>query len=117
MKKILLFTFCIMTLNSFSQESYTDKNFEQSSDTTETINIPTQKAFQYRISFSQVSSKWTSKSIETEMFDLFKSEATYNEQLNQYVFNSIEDIDRIRLVSTFSNYNLTYFKKIPIIAN
>jgi len=47
-------------------------------------------------------------------FDIFRTEPIYNENLNQFVFISDEDIEHIELMSNFNQYHITYFKKIPI---
>ena len=81
------------------------------SDTSDTTNV---LKFQYRVSFSEVSNKFSSNDLRTPIFDIFRTEPIYNENLNQFVFISNEDVEQHELMSNFNQYHITYFKKIPI---
>lgn len=79
--------------------------------TTDTTNV---LKFQYRVSFSEVSNKFSSNDLRTPIFDIFRTEPIYNENLNQFVFISNEDVEQFELMSNFNQYHITYFRKIPI---
>jgi hypothetical protein len=81
------------------------------SDTSDTTNV---LKFQYRVSFSEVSNTFSSKDLRTPIFDIFRTEPIYNENLNQFVFISNEDVEQFELMSNFNQYHITYFRKIPI---
>lgn len=114
MKKIITIIIILMSYTAFSQtevqDTITDTISVVTSDTSDTIKTK----FQYRVSFSEVSNKFSSNDLKTPIFDVFRVEPSYNETLNQFVFVSDEDVDQFELLSNFNQYHITYFKKIPI---
>ena len=118
MNKIITIIITLMSYMAFSQTEVqdtiitdTDTISVVTSDTSDTTNV---LKFQYRVSFSEVSNTFSSKDLRTPIFDIFRTEPIYNENLNQFVFISDEDIEQFELMSNFNQYHITYFKKIPI---
>ena len=118
MNKIITIIITLMSYMAFSQTEVqdtiitdTDTISVVTSDTSDTTNV---LKFQYRVSFSEVSNKFSSNDLRTPIFDIFRTEPIYNENLNQFVFISDEDIEQFELMVNFNQYHITYFKKIPI---
>ena len=118
MNKIITIIITLMSYMAFGQTEVqdtiitdTDTISVVTSDTSDTTNV---LKFQYRVSFSEVSNTFSSKDLKTPIFDIFRTEPIYNENLNQFVFISDEDIEQFELMSNFNQYHITYFKKIPI---
>ena len=118
MNKIITIIITLMSYMAFSQTEVqdtiitdTDTISVVTSDTSDTTNV---LKFQYRVSFSEVSNTFSSKDLKTPIFDIFRTEPIYNENLNQFVFISDEDIEQFELMVNFNQYHITYFKKIPI---
>ena len=118
MNKIITIIITLMSYMAFSQTEVqdtiitdTDTISVVTSDTSDTTNV---LKFQYRVSFSEVSNKFSSNDLRTPIFDIFRTEPIYNENLNQFVFISNEDVEQHELMSNFNQYHITYFKKIPI---
>ena len=118
MNKIITIIITLMSYMAFGQTEVqdtiitdTDTISVVTSDTSDTTNV---LKFQYRVSFSEVSNTFSSKDLRTPIFDIFRTEPIYNENLNQFVFISDEDIEQFELMSNFNQYHITYFKKIPI---
>ena len=114
-KIIITIIITLMSYMAFSQTEVQDTIITD----TDTISVITSDTtnvlkFQYRVSFSEVSNKFSSNDLKTPIFDIFRTEPIYNENLNQFVFISDEDIEHIELMSNFNQYHITYFKKIPI---
>lgn len=112
MKKIILLALTIMSLNSFCQVSSSPElRFLGDS-----ISVKKCKSslYQYRISFSQLSTSWSTNIIQSDLYDIFKSQVIYSEPLRQFVFTSCENIDKVELLKKFINLDITYFKKIPL---
>ena len=115
MNKIITIIITLMSYMAFSQTEVKDTIITD----TDTISVVTSDTtnvlkFQYRVSFSEVSNKFSSNDLRTPIFDIFRTEPIYNENLNQFVFISDEDIEHIELMSNFNQYHITYFRKIPI---
>ena len=117
-KIIITIIITLMSYMAFSQTEVqdtiitdTDTISVVTSDTSDTTNV---LKFQYRVSFSEVSNKFSSNDLRTPIFDIFRTEPIYNENLNQFVFISNEDVEQHELMSNFNQYHITYFKKIPI---
>lgn len=99
MKKIiLLFSFL-----------YTTITFSQTVDSTTTSDI-----FHYRISLSDVTSPTLSQDVKSQMFDIFKTKVDFNDELNQFMFSSAEDLDEHNLLSKLNAYQIIYFKKTKL---
>ena len=118
MNKIITIIITLMSYMAFSQTEVqdtiitdTDTISVVTSDTSDTTNV---LKFQYRVSFSEVSNTFSSKDLRTPIFEIFRTEPIYNENLNQFVFISNEDVEQHELMSNFNQYHITYFKKIPI---
>ena len=118
MNKIITIIITLMSYMAFSQTEVqdtiitdTDTISVVTSDTSDTTNV---LKFQYRVSFSEVSNTFSSKDLRTPIFDIFRTEPIYNENLNQFVFISNEDVEQFELMANFNQYHITYFKKIPI---
>ena len=118
MNKIITIIITLMSYMAFGQTEVqdtiitdTDTISVVTSDTSDTTNV---LKFQYRVSFSEVSNTFSSKDLKTPIFDIFRTEPIYNENLNQFVFISDEDIEQFELMVNFNQYHITYFKKIPI---
>ena len=114
-KIIITIIITLMSYMAFSQTEVKDTIITD----TDTISVVTSDTtnvlkFQYRVSFSEVSNKFSSNDLRTPIFDIFRTEPIYNENLNQFVFISDEDIEHIELMSNFNQYHITYFRKIPI---
>ena len=107
MKKIIFICSILFSLNLYSQNITTD--------TASVVSKVDTSMYQYRIAFLQVTTTWSGKSLENDMFDLFKSQVVFNDQLKQYIFTSNVDVDRIEILKIFTGYEITYFKKIPIL--
>lgn len=116
MKNLIFLLFCSISINCFSQTSLEQDSIN---DTLEVVNFQVEeidsiKFFQYRISFNEIKTVSASKDIQSEMFDIFKSQITFNETLNQFIFVSSTDIDRFYLHRAFDRYQIESFKKLPI---
>ena len=118
MNKIITIIITLMSYMAFGQTEVqdtiitdTDTISVVTSDTSDTTNV---LKFQYRVSFSEVSNTFSSKDLRTPIFDIFRTEPIYNENLNQFVFISNEDVEQFELMANFNQYHITYFKKIPI---
>ena len=118
MNKIITIIITLMSYMAFGQTEVqdtiitdTDTISVVTSDTSDTTNV---LKFQYRVSFSEVSNKFSSNDLRTPIFDIFRTEPIYNENLNQFVFISNEDVEQFELMANFNQYHITYFKKIPI---
>jgi len=116
MNKIITIIITLMSYMAFSQTEVKDTITFTDTDTISVVTSDTTNVmkFQYRVSFSEVSNKFSSNDLKTPIFDIFRTEPIYNENLNQFVFISDEDIEHIELMSNFNQYHITYFKKIPI---
>lgn len=115
MNKIITIIITLMSYMAFSQTEVQDTIITD----TDTISVVTSDTtnvlkFQYRVSFSEVSNKFSSNDLRTPIFDIFRTEPIYNENLNQFVFISNEDVEQFELMSNFNQYHITYFRKIPI---
>jgi hypothetical protein len=115
MNKIITIIITLMSYMAFSQTEVQDTIITD----TDTISVVTSDTtnvlkFQYRVSFSEVSNKFSSNDLKTPIFDIFRTEPIYNENLNQFVFISNEDVEQFELMSNFNQYHITYFRKIPI---
>ncbi len=110
MKKFILILSVLFSFNVFSQ---TEKI--ESDTVPDMISKVDTAMYQYRISFSQVTTIWSGKNLEADMLDLFKSQVVFNDQLKQYIFTSSVNVDRFEVLRLFTGYDITYFKKIPII--
>ena len=117
-KIIITIIITLMSYMAFSQTEVqdtiitdTDTISVVTSDTSDTTNV---LKFQYRVSFSEVSNTFSSKDLRTPIFDIFRTEPIYNENLNQFVFISNEDVEQFELMANFNQYHITYFRKIPI---
>ena len=120
-KIIITIIITLMSYMAFSQTEVqdtiitdTDTISVVTSDTSDTSDTTNVLKFQYRVSFSEVSNKFSSNDLRTPIFDIFRTEPIYNENLNQFVFISNEDVEQFELMSNFNQYHITYFKKIPI---
>ena len=118
MNKIITIIITLMSYMAFGQTEVqdtiitdTDTISVVTSDTSDTTNV---LKFQYRVSFSEVSNTFSSKDLRTPIFDIFRTEPIYNENLNQFVFISNEDVEQFELMANFNQYHITYFRKIPI---
>lgn len=114
-KIIITIIITLMSYMAFSQTEVQDTIITD----TDTISVVTSDTtnvlkFQYRVSFSEVSNKFSSNDLRTPIFDIFRTEPIYNENLNQFVFISNEDVEQFELMSNFNQYHITYFRKIPI---
>jgi hypothetical protein len=116
MNKIITIIIILMSYTAFSQTEVQDTITFTDTDTISVVTSDTSNVmkFQYRVSFSEVSNKFSSNDLKTPIFDIFRTEPIYNENLNQFVFISDEDIEHIELMSNFNQYHITYFRKIPI---
>jgi len=116
MNKIITIIITLMSYTAFSQTEVQDTITFTDTDTISVVTSDTSNVmkFQYRVSFSEVSNKFSSNDLKTPIFDIFRTEPIYNENLNQFVFISDEDIEHIELMSNFNQYHITYFRKIPI---
>lgn len=115
MNKIITIIITLMSYMAFGQTEVQDTIITD----TDTISVVTNDTtnvlkFQYRVSFSEVSNKFSSNDLKTPIFDIFRTEPIYNENINQFVFISDEDIEQFELMSNFNQYHITYFRKIPI---
>ena len=114
-KIIITIIITLMSYMAFSQTEVQDTIITD----TDTISVVTSDTsnvlkFQYRVSFSEVSNKFSSNDLRTPIFDIFRTEPIYNENLNQFVFISNEDVEQFELMANFNQYHITYFRKIPI---
>jgi len=116
MNKIITIIITLMSYTAFSQTEVQDTITFTDTDTISVVTSDTIKTtkIQYRVSFSEVSNKFSSNDLKTPIFDVFRVEPSYNETLNQFVFVSDEDVEQHELMSNFNQYHITYFKKIPI---
>ena len=115
MNKIITIIITLMSYMAFGQTEVQDTIITD----TDTISVVTSDTsnvlkFQYRVSFSEVSNKFSSNDLRTPIFDIFRTEPIYNENLNQFVFISNEDVEQFELMANFNQYHITYFRKIPI---
>lgn len=116
MNKIITIIITLMSYMAFSQTEVQDTITFTDTDTISVVTSDTTNIlkFQYRVSFSEVSNKFSSNDLRTPIFDIFRTEPIYNENLNQFVFISNEDVEQFELMSNFNQYHITYFRKIPI---
>lgn len=116
MNKIITIIITLMSYMAFSQTEVQDTITFTDTDTISVVTSDTTNVlkFQYRVSFSEVSNKFSSNDLRTPIFDIFRTEPIYNENLNQFVFISNEDVEQFELMSNFNQYHITYFRKIPI---
>ena len=116
MKKIITLIITLITYTSFSQvKPVVDTTInDEIIDTISVTETNETTKFKYHIAFSEVNNTFSSKELKTPIFDLFKVEPVYNETLNQFMFISDEDINQYQLISSISQYHITYFKKIFI---
>lgn len=115
-KIIITIIITLMSYMAFSQTEVQDTITFTDTDTISVVTSDTTNIlkFQYRVSFSEVSNKFSSNDLRTPIFDIFRTEPIYNENLNQFVFISNEDVEQFELMSNFNQYHITYFRKIPI---
>lgn len=115
-KIIITIIITLMSYMAFSQTEVQDTITFTDTDTISVVTSDTTNVlkFQYRVSFSEVSNKFSSNDLRTPIFDIFRTEPIYNENLNQFVFISNEDVEQFELMSNFNQYHITYFRKIPI---
>lgn len=116
MNKIITIIITLMSYMAFSQTEVQDTITFTDTDTISVVTSDKTNVlkFQYRVSFSEVSNKFSSNDLRTPIFDIFRTEPIYNENLNQFVFISNEDVEQFELMSNFNQYHITYFRKIPI---
>ena len=88
MNKIITIIITLMSYMAFSQTEVqdtiitdTDTISVVTSDTSDTSDTTNVLKFQYRVSFSEVSNKFSSNDLRTPIFDIFRTEPIYNENL------------------------------------
>ena len=116
MKKYL-FTILLFlgTIPIFCQTTDTTKSEELLDDEYREIqkNEDDSTFYQYRLSFSQVNSSYVAEDIKLNMRDLFKSDISFNEILNQFIFTTNRNLTQIEISKNLSVV-VTYFKKIDL---
>lgn len=111
---MLLVIFLLIGFNSICQTSVESDSTLIQDTSSLSVDNSNVKYFQYRISIEEITTSSVSKMVEPQMFDIFRVQISFNENLKQFIFVSSEDIDSFSLHKTFYNYQISYFKKIPI---
>lgn len=98
------------TKDSVQTEEVLDVEYLQTEETTLVDSIGS--FFQYRIEFIQNGS-YIKEDVTASIRDLFKSDVSFNQTLNQFIFTTKKDMTQYELSENLSMV-VTYFKKIDL---
>lgn len=96
--------------DSVQTEEVLDVEYLQTEETTLVDSIGS--FFQYRIEFIQNGS-YIKEDVTASIRDLFKSDVSFNQTLNQFIFTTKKDMTQYELSENLSMV-VTYFKKIDL---
>jgi hypothetical protein len=118
MKKYL---FTILLAVGFSQLFSQNKDSVQTEEVLDVEYLQTEETalvdsigsfFQYRVEFIQNGS-YIKEDVTANIRDLFKSDVSFNQTLNQFIFTTKKDMTQYELSENLSMV-VTYFKKIDL---
>jgi hypothetical protein len=96
--------------DSVQTEEVLDVEYLQAEETTLVDSIGS--FFQYRVEFIQNCS-YIKEDVTANIRDLFKSDVSFNQTLNQFIFTTKKDMTQYELSENLSMV-VTYFKKIDL---
>lgn len=98
------------TKDSAQTEEVLDVEYLQTEETTLVDSIGS--VFQYRVEFIQ-NGPYIKEDVTASIKDLFKSDVSFNQTLNQFIFTTKKDMTQYELSENLSMI-VTYFKKIDL---